>query len=341
MKIKKFLATAVLSAAALAAAVSCAGGPKGVGVLGENRKDARTIVYTLSSAAIRTGKNSGRDEHYLFVRLPASYGTGSRRYPVVYTFHGYGDPPDQLLRTLGPAADAAAAAGGPEYILVGVDGSTSLGGSFWVDSPATGNWERWVTEEVVPFVESRFRCVAEPRGRALAGFSMGGFAAWRIGLARADLFSAFWAACPGALEGEGVGVRDAMPGWNKAFRTAYGAAFAPDLSLPPPYARIPALDGSAADEEIVRLWEGGFGQADEKIAAYLAKPARLAAARFDYGEYDSYGWIPRGTVALEARMRSAGIPVGIASWKAGHAVAPDMILEGWVPFIGEVFAGYR
>jgi S-formylglutathione hydrolase FrmB len=341
MRNRKFAPFAA-ALAPLALLAACAGLPRGFDLVKEPVLEERSAIFVYSSAAVASGLAAGRNEHYLFVRLPASYAASpGRRYPVVYTFHGFGDAANQVLTAVGAAADASAAAGGPEYILVGVDGGNYMGGSFYADSPATGDWETMLLREVVPFVEGRFRCLRDRNARALAGFSMGGFAAWRLALAHADSFAAFWAACPGALEPGPGGLAAAMPTWNGAFRRAYGAVFAPDTNLPAPYARIPAMDGSAADQAVVDAWESGFGAFDAKIAAYSAKPDRLTAARFEYGRYDGYGWIVSGTVALEAALRAAGVPTEIGAWDCGHTVSKGMVDQGFVPFFAKVFAAYR
>ncbi len=328
---KKLLSSA-LAIAALIVASSC--GPAGPRVIEKEKRTDTLWKFTIESRAIAAGKLEKKAETEIFVSLPASYETsGNRRYPVVYALHGFGDGAMSMVLTL--RAKATEAPGVPEVILVSVEGGNSLGGSFYANSIATGNWEDLVTEETVALVDARFRTIATLEGRALAGYSMGGFGAWGIALNRSDLFSGAWVCCPGAWDENGVS--DTIPGWNSTYRNAYGAAFAPDLTLSPPYARIPKLDGSAEDEAIVDEWQKGFGSVDARLAAYAARPAKLKLVSLAYGNRDGYGWIIRGTRFIADRMEKAGIPVEIREYKAGHLVTDAMIAESYVPFLGALF----
>jgi S-formylglutathione hydrolase FrmB len=76
---------------------------------------------------------------------------------------------------------------GLEAIVVLVDGWTALGGSQWIDSPAIGDYGRYLCEDVVGFVDARF----EVSGRALAGRSSGGLGAATWAMLRPDLFAGF------------------------------------------------------------------------------------------------------------------------------------------------------
>jgi S-formylglutathione hydrolase FrmB len=70
--------------------------------------------------------------------------------------------------------------------IVFVDAWTSLGGSQFLDSPATGNYHTYLCEEVVPFVDERYPTSA----RGIAGKSSGGYGAMVTPMLRPDLFHA-------------------------------------------------------------------------------------------------------------------------------------------------------
>jgi hypothetical protein len=223
--------------------------------------------------------------------------------------------------------------------MVGVEGYNSLGGSFYSDSPAIGNWEGMVTREVVPFVDASYRTVARPEARGLAGFSMGGFGAWKIGLANAELFSWVWSCCPGALAPGGLA--EAIPQWDDLFMRAYGAAFAPDASLERPYARMPKYkDGKVEDDVVARLWYAGFGDIEGKLKRYLAKSARLRSVLFEYSNADYYRWIPSGTRYVAREMSRAGIDARASTdWATGHSLNSNLIEKSFIPFFAGAFKG--
>jgi S-formylglutathione hydrolase FrmB len=329
MKIPVF---AIILIAVMSLAVSC--GESGLRVLEETKRTDTLVKFRFESKAIVQGKLEKSPEATLFVSLPDSYRSSrDKRYPVVYALHGFGDGGMSMILTL--RGKGSSGADVPEVIVVGIEGGNSLGGSFFANSPATGNWEDLVTNEAISLVDRKFRTVATREGRVLAGYSMGGFGSWRIALSRPDLFCGAWAACPGAWDENGLA--DTLSGWNSTYRNAYGAAYAPDLSLAPPYARIPKLDGTPADDAIAADWRKGFGSVDERLAAYRTQPFKLKLVSLAYGNRDGYGWIIRGTRFIADRMEKAGVPVEIREYTAGHLVTDAMIRESYVPFLRAVF----
>lgn len=107
------------------------------------------------------------------IYLPAGYGRApERRYPVVYLLHA-GSSSDSFFLDLGvrQVIDAAVVSGavGP-MILVLVDG----GPKFTGDGHAEASFGDYVAADLLPDVDARWRTVAERRGRAIGGISLGG-----------------------------------------------------------------------------------------------------------------------------------------------------------------------
>ena len=117
------------------------------------------------------------------VLLPHDYAQGKRRHPVVYCLHGVGGTCRTFLEeSTRSAVDA--------YGFIAV--LPSGGRNWWFDSPvvATNRFETFVAGELVPFVDRRYRTVANRWGRALVGASMGGQGACWIGFRHRDVFGA-------------------------------------------------------------------------------------------------------------------------------------------------------
>jgi S-formylglutathione hydrolase FrmB len=76
----------------------------------------------------------------------------------------------------------------PPAILVYVDCWTSIGGSQFLDSPGTGKYHTYLCDEVVPFVDERYRTLAAAEHRGIAGKSSGGYGAMVTPMLRPDLF---------------------------------------------------------------------------------------------------------------------------------------------------------
>src|SRR6266705_3001833 len=77
------------------------------------------------------------------------------------------------------------------YLPPGYDDAwTAYGGSQFVDSPGTGRYHSYLCEEVVPFVDARYRTLPDRESRAVSGKSSGGFGAMVTAMLRPDLFGA-------------------------------------------------------------------------------------------------------------------------------------------------------
>lgn len=74
----------------------------------------------------------------------------------------------------------------PEAVLVAPDGLTSLGGSQYVNSAATGRYADYVAKEIVPWAREKFRT----GGTGVLGQSSGGFGALHLGIEYPDVFQA-------------------------------------------------------------------------------------------------------------------------------------------------------
>ncbi len=142
----------------------------------------RIVVETLHAQALEGNRIGDTADRRVTIYLPASYDRDpARRYPVVYLLHGATSDPREWLdgtyqgMDLRVALDAVA--DDAAYIVVMPMADNALGGAFYVDSVAFGRWEQAIVDELVAFVDARFRTLPSRESRGLAGQSMGGFGA--------------------------------------------------------------------------------------------------------------------------------------------------------------------
>jgi hypothetical protein len=134
-------------------------------------------------------------ERPLYVYVPPGYDESEERYPSVYVIQGYtGQAAMWWNRTafresFPAAADRLFASGGaPPAVVVYVDAWTAYGGSQFVDSPGTGRYHTYLCDEIVPWVDARYRTIADAAHRGIQGKSSGGFGAMITPMLRPDLF---------------------------------------------------------------------------------------------------------------------------------------------------------
>src|SRR4029077_8193481 len=177
----------------------------------------------------------------LFVWTPPAYDAGSdRRFPSVYLLQGLTGEVRAWFNVAPfvKSWPAMVEEAGVAAFLVFVDAFTALGGSQFLDSPAIGRYGTYLTEEVVPFVDERFRTLPDAAHRGIQGKSSGGFGAMVWGMLRTDLFGAFATHAGDSLWE--VSALPAFPAAAQALRNEYGgsyAAFWADFRSRPPFAK--------------------------------------------------------------------------------------------------------
>ena len=132
----------------------------------------------------------------LWVYVPPGYDNEpERRYPSIYLIQGltgqldmwrnraaFRKNPPELMDELFASGET------PPAVLVWVDAWTSLGGSQFLDSPGTGRYHTYLCDEIVPWVDERYRTLADAGHRGISGKSSGGYGAMVTPMLRPNLF---------------------------------------------------------------------------------------------------------------------------------------------------------
>ena len=141
----------------------------------------------------QTIAGSQAGEQTFFVYLPAGYESGDQRYRTLYHLHGaylQESWAGYECNYIGAKVESAVSDGIIEPMivvcLVDPDGDRMWSDSFdnkYLASTA-------LLQDVIPHIDATYRTVPERGGRALQGFSMGGFGAVVNGFRAPELFSA-------------------------------------------------------------------------------------------------------------------------------------------------------
>jgi S-formylglutathione hydrolase FrmB len=296
----------------------------------------RWVELSLDSNALRGNPLGDPHVRPLYVWTPPAYDSDpERRFPSIYLLHAMTGQArawfnvSPFARSLPEIIDEL----GLEAIVVAVDGFTALGGAQWIDSPAIGDYGTYLCDDVLGFVDDRFRTIAEAAHRGLAGKSSGGFGAMVWSILRPDLFGAFATHAGDALFD--VSLRPELAAAAQALRNLYGSSFKrfwadfssgrPVLSnhidplLQNVYAVAAAFSpGAGGSVELpFRLDTGEL--IPEVWARWLAwDPVRLAAVHgdalrslvgiwIDAGRNDEYR-LDLAAVAMREAVSAAGVP---------------------------------
>ena len=285
------------------------------------------------------------------IYLPASYATErTRRYPVVYVLHGYTGtdlsyfgPTGRQLHVIAERVFGSTAA--REMILVMPNCFNAFGGCMYSSSVTTGDWESYIADDLVAYLDRHYRTIPTRESRGLAGHSMGGYGTMRIGMKRPDVFSSIYAMSSCCLN-EGV-VRPPRNGGPspaesiasiaeaKGNRGAQGtlaraAAWAPNPSRPPLYLDLPTKNGEVQPEVAVK-WAANSPVA--MLDQYVTNLKKLKAIALDIGLQDNL--IAGNRVLVDGLVRF-GIPHTFETYEGDHNNrVPQRLEEKVLPFFSQ------
>jgi Predicted esterase len=274
--------------------------------------------------------DSGDRPIYLY--LPPSYATSKKSYPVVYYLDGYGASPEDLLERNRNKLDELFLSGKKEFILVGTDGINKTGGSYYVNSPISGKWEDYITGELVDYIDTNFRTIADRSSRAIAGCSMGGFGALNLSMRHPEVYSSVLAFCPALFVEQEL--EQVLASWNDRYDVlaSYAQAFSPDTGNKEDFGNIIKASDIKEKNEVWKNWISGFSNWEQKLKHYLTLSHSLKSILIAYSWEDPYRWIPEGCSYLISQFREKNIPYTVDHYKGGHIVPEDAIEKYMIPF---------
>jgi predicted esterase len=190
-----------------------------------------------------------------------------------------------------------------EMILVFPNAGNNLTGSWYLSSPTNGDYETYLTQELVDYVDSHYRTLAQRASRGIAGCSMGADGAVHLGLKHPDVYAVvvpqsgtyFW----------GDGRHPCLLEMAKAFthepadfaelsrlpdlycEMAIAAGAAPNAKKPPFYLDMPwvIVDGKVENAPAYVEKVKASDPASD-VERYLAQPVRLNALLVQHGATD-------------------------------------------------------
>ena len=238
----------------------------------------------------------------VLVFLPPSYAREkSRRYPVVYALHGYSIGAEQWAREIHvpQTIEGAFALGAKEMIVVLPDSKTLHNGSMYSSSVTTGDFEQFISRDLVAYIDAHYRTIPNRLSRGLVGHSMGGYGATRIGMKHSVTFGSLYIMSPCCLSPrlasppnpelaktlEAVKTPEdssKLPFFARA-TLASAAAWSPNLKNPPLYLDLPMKDGVAQPDVLAR-WAANAPLAF--VDQYIGNLRQYRGISIDVGDQD-------------------------------------------------------
>lgn len=310
----------------------------------------RVVSTRFESRALRGNLLGDPHVRDVWVYLPPGYDDDAkRRYPTITILPAFGSTHLSLLRwdpwepnTVERFDRLVASGASRPAILVLPDCFNRWAGSQYLDSPATGAYQTYLADEVIPHVDATFRTIPRGDARAVAGRSSGGFGALRLAIDRPGLVAAIASHAgdaafdvtmrpmlvsaaiayvqDGGVEAFARRIVETGPrsgaDHDGLFVLAASAAYAPEPDAPEPHAALPFDPRTAVVRDDV--WQRWLAHDPLLLVPRAAGGLRsLSLVFLDGGSRDEHG-LQFAARLLEDALRGAGAKVHHEEFEGGH-----------------------
>ena len=292
-------------------------------------QSVRTEQITVHSPALEGNLEGNTPDRKVTVYLPPDYDSATKkRYPVVYALHGYSINDELWSKEIKTpqTIDDAYAAGVNGMIIVLPNSQTVHNGSMYSSSVTTGDWETFISKDLVTYIDGHYRTLARRESRGLAGHSMGGYGTVRIGMKHPEVFSVLYVMSPCCLSARGApspedglkleAVKTPEEAQSLGFfvraTLAVASAWSPNPAKPPFYLDLPTKDGVAQPDVLAR-WAANAPLA--MIHQYIPNMRQYKGIAFDVGDRDG---LRADTEALSATLSAYHIANSFEVYSGDH-----------------------
>ncbi|MFC1651277.1 alpha/beta hydrolase [Candidatus Latescibacterota bacterium] len=319
--------------------------------------EGKLITVTVQSSALEGNLLGDSPDRSVLIYLPPDYDENpDKRYPVIYLLHGYtcdhtawlGDcyiPMDKpFVSICNNLIEQGAIL---PMIIVMPDAKNKYYGSWYTDSSVTGNWEIFITRDLLVYIDNTYRTIPQVSSRGIAGHSMGGYGAIKMAMKHPDIYSAAYL-LSGVLDFENfyldrsreriisvVNAESIPEDGSLNLPLSSAVAFAPNPDINPFRCDFP-LDKNG--QLIESIWEKWL-QHDplSMIASCRKNLLQLQGIRLDCGTSDE--WCITGNRIFSKALNDANIPHMFEEYEGTHtSEIKNRIEKHMLPFFSEILA---
>jgi S-formylglutathione hydrolase FrmB len=151
-----------------------------------------SVAAAVDTIAIQS-KSMNKTIKAVVIKPRLYYAQAAKDYPVVYLLHGHSGNYSSWVKDVPSIKKAADELG---LIIVCPDGGFN---SWYINSPVDTlvKYDTYITQELIPYIDSNYSTIRDKKGRAISGYSMGGHGALYLGIKHPDLFANVGSICGG------------------------------------------------------------------------------------------------------------------------------------------------
>ncbi|TVZ38001.1 putative esterase [Alteromonadaceae bacterium 2753L.S.0a.02] len=315
--------------------------------MAESQSAWRVETFSLTSKQLQQNKLALNVQREIWVWLPPGYDQSTRRYPVIHYIHNYGWSAQQMheVERIGETFSRALARGQTDEFIfvVGDYRATHTPGVFCGNNTVVGRWWDYTSKELVAAVDKRYRTIAKPEARGLAGDFIGGYCAIRVAMERPGVFSSVYALHPVGTASDRI--LRSEPEWQllntarsyqdlkgmNPFTQAYllmAQSHVPNPNKPPFYANfLKTLDHgelSVAPKTLTEL-RNNFALKN-RVGRFVEPLKSLRGFMFDWGRQDPNQAHVTGNRQFAWELEQYGIPHFAEEYRGNEWS------EKWIPY---------
>jgi S-formylglutathione hydrolase FrmB len=209
------------------------------------------------------------------------------------------------------------------------------------NSPTTGNWETYITEDLIGYIDGHYRTIANRESRGLAGHSMGGYGTLRIAMKYPEVYAAIYPMSSCCLMNNQFAARGAAPaakqgdaakgkgGRGGGTTFALAAAWSPNPMNPPQFFDLPTKDGQVVPE-IAAKWLANSPLA--MVDQYSSNLKKYKAFMMDVGLQDG---LMASNKEMDESLTRLGVVHTYETYEGDHT---NHVKERWVEKVVPFFS---
>lgn len=231
-------------------------------------------------------------------------------------------------------------------VMPNADSEEGYGFSFYTNSALNGNFEDFIVEDLVNYMDTHYNTITDPSGRALVGHSQGGYAAFKLGMLHPDIFGtvashsglllldALIASGPLIIAENPDGFTGPDPAkFLTSAMYAMSACWSPNLNTPPFFVDLPfAYPSGDVIPNVYMRWAAH--DVFQMLDTYIDNFKSLEGIYLDIGMYDELG-MNEAYPFLIQKLNAYGVNYQYETFEGGHFTNTFERLEVSLGFISD------
>lgn len=329
------------------------------------RAESRLEEIVVHSPSLEGNLLGDSPDRNVTIYLPPGYDENpSQRFPVIYLLHGY-TATNRLWQggqylgglNIKNITDALIESGGMRpLILVMPDGENTYMGSWYTNSSVTGNWEDFIVQDLVEYIDSNYRTLGQVASRGIAGHSMGGYGTIVLAMKHPEVYSVVYVMSAAAIAMEHHILSsqnefmkaitwDSFGGknftdWVVKANIALAAAVAPNPDTAPFMADFPVEEVDGDMRFVENVWSIWLEHDPlTMLSTYGINLLQYRGVRIDCGSSDTLSDLIGQNRMFSQALTDANIPHVFEEYDGNHTNRIRQRIEQKVlPFFSEVLS---